>query len=224
VLPFDPHHAASAVPLAEHHAAVQVMVLRLVTATVLAALIAYRPWRLLMSNVSRIATDTAQAQVIIAVAGAIMVIIIGDSVARAFGLVGLGAFIRFRSGIKDPRDAAVMFVMIGLGMAIGLGLYVVAGVVAAFIGVVVAVLDFVDRSPARKVRIGIDMDQGGHLLASFRPVFPSARVIEAPNGPAGSGRIVLEIDDADDLDASTILESLNANGVAGIRGVSLVDS
>jgi hypothetical protein len=222
VLPFDPQAAVA--PIAEHHQAVQVMLLRLVAAAVLAALIAYRPWRLLMSNVSRIATDTAQAQVIIAVAGAIMVIIIGDSVARAFGLVGLGAFIRFRSGIKDPRDAAVMFVMIGLGMSIGLGLYIVAMVVAAFIGVVVAILDFADRTPARRIRIGIDMEQGGHLLAPLRPVFPTARVIEAPNGPAGSGRIVLEIDDAENMDASTILESLNAKGVAGIRGVSLVDA
>ena len=50
-----------------------------------------------------------------------MVVVIGQSTARAFGLVGLGGFIRFRSGIKDTRDAAVMFVMIGIGMACGAG-------------------------------------------------------------------------------------------------------
>lgn len=223
MLPFDPQTAVA--PIVEHHDAIQVMLLRLVAAAVLAAVIAYRPWRLLMPSVSRIATETTQAQIIIAVAGAIMVIIIGDSVARAFGLVGLGAFIRFRSGIKDPRDAAVMFVMIGLGMSIGLGLYAIAGLVAAFIGAVIALLDLVDRGPARRARIGIELEPGKELmLAPIIPVFPGARVIEAPNGATGSGRVVLEIDAPEDLDASAILESLNRSGVAGVRGVSLVDA
>ena len=53
-------------------------------------------------------------------AGALLVVVIGDSLARAFGLVGLGTFIRFRAGVKDPRDVAILFVMIGVGMACGL--------------------------------------------------------------------------------------------------------
>ena len=206
-----------------HHASVEVMLLRLLVAAVLAAIIAYRPWRLFMSNRARVACDTAQAQVIICVAGAIMVIIIGDSVARAFGLVGLGAFIRFRSGIKDPRDAAVMFVMIGMGMAVGLGLYEIAFVVTAFVGFVVGFLDAADRSPHRKVRIGIDLDAGVGLLEPIRPVFPGARVIEAPNA-IGEGRVVLEIDAIEEIDAARILDSLKSHGIAGVRGVALVDS
>lgn len=219
--PFDPV-AANLAPIVEPPANVQEMLTRLLVAALLAAFIAYRPWRLLIPGSQRIATDTAQAQVIIAVAGCVMVIIIGDSMARAFGLVGLGAFIRFRSGIKDPRDAAVMFVMIGMGMAVGLGLYAIALVTFVFVTTVIAFLDAADKSPSRKIRVGIDLEEQRPLLAVLRPVFPGARVIEAPNGVAGSGRIVLEIDAAEDLDAAQILDSLNKNGVAGIRGVSLL--
>ncbi len=81
-----------------------------------------------------------------------MVAVIGDSMARAFGLVGLGAFIRFRSGIKDPRDAAVMFVMIGIGMACGLGAVPIAVVATLFVTVVLAMFDAGQR--ARRASCG----------------------------------------------------------------------
>ena len=117
----------------------ETVLIRLVVASVLGASVAYRWWRRLMPNALPPARESAQAQTLIAVAGALMVTVIGDSMARAFGLVGLGAFIRFRSGIKDPRDAAVMFVMIGIGMACGLGNVPMALVAAFFSSVVLAV-------------------------------------------------------------------------------------
>src|SRR5262245_62678055 len=115
------------------------ILLRLVIAALLGAFLAYRAWRRLLPNTLPPSRETAQAQTLIAVAGSLMVAVIGDSTARAFGLVGLGAFIRFRSGIKDPRDAAVMFIMIGVGMACGLGLVPLA-LVATLFGIVVLVL------------------------------------------------------------------------------------
>ena len=56
-----------------------------------------------------------------------------------------------------------------------------------------------------------------------RAADPGARVIEAPNENGGEGRLVLEIDAREELDAAMILDSLKSRGVAGIRGVSLVD-
>jgi hypothetical protein len=50
-----------------------------------------------------------------------MVVVIEDSLARAFGVVGPGSFIRFRSAIKDPRDVVSFFLAIGTGMACGMG-------------------------------------------------------------------------------------------------------
>src|SRR5688572_22873757 len=76
--------------------------LRMALASLLGALIAYRSWRRFMPFTSPPSLQGAQSQTLIAAAGALMVVVIGDNVARAFGLVGLGAFIRFRSGISDP--------------------------------------------------------------------------------------------------------------------------
>ena len=112
----------------------EVVLGRLVIAALLGAFLGFRPWRRLLPNALPPAREVAQAQTLIAVAGALMVVVIGHSTARAFGLVGLGGFIRFRSGIKDTRDAAVMFVMIGLGMACGLGAVPMAVVAALFAG------------------------------------------------------------------------------------------
>ena len=93
-----------------------VMVPRLALALVLGAAVAARPWRKLRPR-----SEMVQTQLLMCVAGALVASVIGDSLARAFGLVGLGGFIRFRSGLKDPRDAASLFVLIGLGMACGMG-------------------------------------------------------------------------------------------------------
>ncbi|ACG74605.1 conserved hypothetical protein [Anaeromyxobacter sp. K] len=106
-----------------------------------------RPWRLLLGR--RLPkTEMAQAQILLCAAAAIITMVIGDSVAKAFGLVGLGSFVRFRSGLKDPRDAAVLFLTIGLGMACGhgtLGLALTAGLAAS---AVLAVLDLLPAGEA----------------------------------------------------------------------------
>jgi uncharacterized membrane protein YhiD involved in acid resistance len=67
-----------------------------------------------------------RAQILICTAGALMVVVIAGSLARAFGLVGLGSFVRFRTTIKDPTDTAVLFLLVGIGMACGLAAYAIA--------------------------------------------------------------------------------------------------
>lgn len=113
---------------------------RLGAALLIGVALGVRPWRLVFRRpLPR--TEMAQAQILLCAAAAIITLVIGDSLAKAFGLVGLGSFVRFRSGLKDPRDAAVLFLTIGLGMACGhgaLGLALTAGVLAAGL---LAVLD-----------------------------------------------------------------------------------
>ena len=112
-------------------------------AAALGALVAFRPWRRLMRW--HFERPESGAQVLIAVAGGLMTAVIGNNVALAFALVGLGGFIRFRSGIKDPREAGVMFLMIGIGMACGIGAMPIALTATAFGFVLLAALDVADR-------------------------------------------------------------------------------
>ncbi len=197
---------------------------RLVIAAILGAIIAYRCWRGLIPRTMRTlppARETAQAQVLIAVAGALMVAVIGDSTARAFGLVGLGAFIRFRSGIKDPRDAAVMFVMIGIGMACGLGAVPMAIVATVFVGAVLTVFDAGSRSRMRRTRVGILVDDPRGAYAGIRAAFPDARMLECPNTNPQAGKVVMEVAIEEDADAAALLGRLEEQNVSGIRSVTL---
>ena len=69
-----------------------------------------------------------QAQTLLCVSGALMMIIIGNSLARAFGIAGAAAIIRFRTPVDDPRDTTILFLLLALGMAAGIGALTVAGV------------------------------------------------------------------------------------------------
>ncbi len=109
-------------------------------ALVIGSVLALRPWRYLMGRRPP-RPEMAQAQILLCVAATIITIVIGNSLAKAFGLVGLGSFVRFRSGLKDPRDAAVLFLVIGLGMACGHGSLPLAFSGAAFACVLLAGLD-----------------------------------------------------------------------------------
>ena len=60
-----------------------------------------------------------------------VMMVIGNSLARAFALVGALSIIRFRTVIKDTKDTAYVFIALAAGMAAGTSSYflAVAGVV-----------------------------------------------------------------------------------------------
>jgi len=116
---------------------VTVLLVRLGCALLLGAVVAWRPL------VRRpLKTDIKHALLIMTVAATIIVVVIGESTARAFGVVGLGSFIRFRSSIKDPRDVTLFFLAIGTGMACGLGAVPVAAVGVAVVWALLVALDW----------------------------------------------------------------------------------
>ena len=55
-----------------------------------------------------------------------VMLLIEDQLARAFGLVGVVAAVRYRNTLKDPKDAVYVFLAIGIGMGCGLRAYHVA--------------------------------------------------------------------------------------------------
>ena len=68
---------------------------------------------------------------------AIVMVVIGDSVARAFSLVGALSIIRFRTVVQDARDIAFVFFSLAVGMAIGAGNPPVAVIATFLISVVI---------------------------------------------------------------------------------------
>jgi uncharacterized membrane protein YhiD involved in acid resistance len=96
---------------------------RLPLAAVLGAALALRPKRRGTPERSPAVVET---QIILAVVGAVIMLVIGASLARAFGIVGAANLIRYRSKIEDPKDAVVMLCALAVGLASGVGLYMLA--------------------------------------------------------------------------------------------------
>jgi uncharacterized membrane protein YhiD involved in acid resistance len=122
-----------------------------VTAALLGGLFTLLPSRLRRLREKKKGVDMLKAQVLFCTAGAMLVVIIGTdehSAARAFGLLGLGSFIRFRTVLKNPTDTAVFFILIGIGMACGLGRPAAALFGTLFLMLVLTVLERLAPHPA----------------------------------------------------------------------------
>lgn len=104
--------------------------LSLPLATAMGALLAFRPRR---RGTPQRSTPVIQTQIILSVVGAVVMLIVGASLARAFGIVGAANLIRYRAKVDDPKDAVVMLVTLTLGLACGVELYGLAAFAALFI-------------------------------------------------------------------------------------------
>ncbi len=87
-------------------------------------------------------------QMLLAVGGALIWLVVGDNLVRAFGLAGTIGLIRYRTRIRDPKDTTVLLFSMILGMACGLGQFVIAVIGTAF---VVATLWWLKASQQRTV-------------------------------------------------------------------------
>src|SRR6478752_9415717 len=74
-----------------------------------------------------------QTQIILALVGAVVMLVVGTSLARAFGIVGAAGLVRYRAKVNDPKDAGVMLSTLAVGLATGVGQYVMAVLSAVFI-------------------------------------------------------------------------------------------
>lgn len=112
--------------------------------------------------------------VLLSVLIAMVTVVIGNSVARAFSLVGALAIVRFRTVVEDTRDTAFVIFSVVVGMAAGAG-----NLLVPLVGIpIVAVAAFVFRSgtgpppPQRgdstlTIRVGL----GREPHALFKEVF-----------------------------------------------------
>ncbi len=71
---------------------------------------------------------------------AIVMMVIGGSLARAFALVGALSIIRFRTVVKDTKDTAFIFMALAVGMAAGTSNYFLALSGTAFLSILAIVI------------------------------------------------------------------------------------
>ena len=104
----------------------------------LGAALAFRPRR---RGTPARSGPVIQTQIILAIVGAVVMLIVGSSLARAFGIVGVASLIRYRAKIEDPKDAVVMLSTLCVGLACGVDLYGLAMFSTLFILAVLFVVE-----------------------------------------------------------------------------------
>ena len=75
---------------------------------------------------------------------ALVMMIVGSNIARAFSLVGALSIIRFRNAVKETRDVGFIFFTMAIGMAIGTRFYLLGLIAAVVISVVVVLMTRLD--------------------------------------------------------------------------------
>lgn len=118
----------------------------------LGAILALRPRR---KGTPPRQASVVQTQIILAVVGAIVMLIVGQSLARAFGIVGVASLIRYRAKVDDPKDAVVMLCCLGMGLASGVSLYALAMTSTVFLVVILFLLESFEPESRKLFEVSI---------------------------------------------------------------------
>ena len=90
------------------------------------------------------------------VAGAMMMVV-GDSAARAFGIFAAASLVRFRTNIRDPKEITVLLICLGVGLAAGVGRWDMAVILTLFVLLTLSVLEYFEQSLViRSMEISVD--------------------------------------------------------------------
>jgi uncharacterized membrane protein YhiD involved in acid resistance len=136
---------------------------RLPLAALLGAALALRPKR---RGTPKRQPAVVETQIILAVVGAIIMLVVGASLARAFGIVGVASLIRYRSKIEDPKDAVVMLSALGVGLASGVGLYGLAGFSTMFLVVSLWIIESFEPKTVKYFELTV---KAGDQTDALRP-------------------------------------------------------
>lgn len=140
--------------------------LRFALAAFLAAVLAFRPRRGV--SVVRRNPYVAQTQILMAVVAGGMMMVVGDSAARAFGIFAAASLVRFRTNIRDPKETTVLLVCLGVGLAAGVGRWDMAVILTLFVMLSLTVLEYFEPYQVfRSMEVSVetrDVDKTNDLL------------------------------------------------------------
>ncbi|WP_326600047.1 DUF4956 domain-containing protein [Rhodococcus sp. PD04] len=112
------------------------IVVSLALSFVLSSVIAW-VYRYTHKNVSY-SQSYVQTLVLVGMVIALIMLVVGSNIARAFALVGALSVVRFRNAIKETRDVGFIFLVMAIGMTTGTRFYVLA--IAATVAICLVLL------------------------------------------------------------------------------------
>ena len=133
----------------------------------------------------------AQTLVVLGMVVALIMLVIGSNLARAFSLVGALSIIRFRNAVKETRDVGFVFLVMAIGMACGTRFYALAAfATAALGGAIIAMfkLEMFSKHVAERilrVRMPADREADAALEPIFHELLEDYRLVSVETVAAG---------------------------------------
>jgi hypothetical protein len=162
----------------------------------------------------------AQTLVVMGMATALLMLIIGSNVARAFSLIGALSVIRFRNAVKETRDVGFMFLAMATGMACGTRFYLLAVIAVASMSAVILLMTKLDLFDKRVVErlLRVRTQVGSGLEAAVAPIFRTYledhRLIAVERVPDGREEVVFSVVLKPRVKPEDLLGALQALGTA----------
>jgi len=176
--------------LETHAMMVATALLALPLAAGLGAALAFRPRR---RGTPARSAPVIQTQIVLAIIGAVVMLIVGSSLARAFGVVGVAGLIRYRAKIDDPKDAVVMLATLTVGLACGVGLYGLSLFTTLFILGVLWLVESVEPAQRKKFELKVTAPDPGAVRADIEAILRRSN-IKFELRSAGPKELVYETD------------------------------
>jgi uncharacterized membrane protein YhiD involved in acid resistance len=142
-------------------------------ATALGSALALRPRR---RGTPKRTSPVIQTQIILSIIGALVMIVVGTSLARAFGVVGAAGLVRYRAKIDDPKDAGVMLTTLAVGLACGIGVYGLAIFATVFLMSVLWVIESFEPSARKEFILEIKAKDAAKLQPKIEALLRRRRV------------------------------------------------
>ena len=172
--------------------------IRLTLAALLSAMLAFRPRRFALF--SKRNPFVAQTQILMAVVASALMMVVGDSAARAFGIFAAASLVRFRTNIKDPKEITVLLLSLAIGLATGVGRWELALILAFFALLLLWGLEY--REPElihRSMELSVatrDADKTQDVLLQIFKKYgfdAELRTLERPDGDDALGCVVYNV-------------------------------
>ena len=139
----------------------------------LGTMLALRPRRKGTPNRS---SPVIQTQIILAVIASVVMLVVGSSLARAFGVVGAAGLVRYRSKIEDPKDAGVMLSTLAVGLACGVGVYPLAIFATLFIVGMLYVIESFEPTARKYYELQVKAKDASNVQPKVEALFRRRRV------------------------------------------------
>src|SRR4030095_761202 len=125
--------------MSRSEAAMEIIV-RLLFAVILSGILAFRPRKDV--PLFRRSLFVSQTQILLAVVAAALMMVVGDSAARAFAIFAAASLVRFRTNIRDTKEITVLLISLALGLAAGVGRWELAIALCLFALALLWLLEF----------------------------------------------------------------------------------